>query len=760
MIELALVAALALGSPVGEGSVHGIIVSDRGDPVGGVRVELRSQRRVVWSDETGAYAFEGVEPGEHEIRFSRFAFEPLQLSVTVPETSTLNLDVELQTRFVVLPEISVRASRAFDPRPIGSRGLPELGSRAISSSAMTWGAFVPYPDALTPLRTVPGVDLDEESPTQFHVRGGSADENLILLDGAPVYNGNHTSGILSAVNPDAVERLDIHTGVMPARFGGRLSSVVDIETIDSAAEQSRLRGGIGIPDARLGIAAPLPFRSGSAYVSGRRTTYDVIGRSDLGGNASGFEDALGKVALDLLQGRLRVTSMNAENWYSALADPSLEDAVIEDLSFDPTNSTRWSSRTDAVSWSRVADSGSEIDLRYWRATTRSTIEWGPIAEQRKLSNVLKHTGLAGETAWSRPSGVGRFGASVEWFESSYENWLEDTRFSPSLLRLEGHPMVVSSHIEYRWIPRNRWIFTNGLRAAHIERHGVVFEPRFSAHYRPRSWLTLSAGYGRTHQFVQSLANEESLLTRAFSVAPLVASDRDGTPVSRADQWTMGFETRLAEHFLLTVDGYVKRLDDLVLVAPSTREPFAIDEFTVGTGRAHGVSTALAYRGRRVEAETLVEWGAARRSGGGQTYAPRFERRRSLAIAAVYRVLPSTTVRAAFQASAGVPTSAVMFDGFDWEVFDQLSGEVELLGTPLRADSSVNAERLPTYTRLDLGVRKEWRIGGVDALATRLDVLNVLNRSNTVGLQRDEAGVATRDLHLSPISVLVGIDWRF
>lgn len=760
MIELALMAALALGPPGGEGAVRGIVTSDRGDPVVGVRVEIRSQRRVAWSDESGAYAFEGVAPGEHELRFSRFAFEPLRLVVTIPESSTLSLDVELRTRFVVLPEISVHASRLFSPRPIGSRGLPEVGSREILSNAMTWGAFVAYPDALAPLRTVPGIDLDEESPSQFHVRGGSADENLILLDGAPVYNGNHTSGILSAVNPDAVRRFDIHTGVIPARFGGRLSSVVDIEAVGAEPSDRELRGGIGIPDARVGFETPIPILSGSAYIGGRRTTYDVLGHGDRNRNTSGFEDALGKVALDLFDGRLQVTSLNAENWYAALADPSFEDVALDSFAVDVTNSTRWSSRTDAVSWSRLADSGSEVELRFWRASTRSTIEWGTPGEQRALGNVLKHTGFAADAGWNRAWGVGRVGATVEWFESSYTASLEDADSLPDTPRFHGQPLIVSSYFEHQWIPRDRWILNNGLRAVYIERHGMAFEPRLSAHYRPRAGLTLSAGYGRTHQFVQSLANEESLLTRAFSVAPLVAADRHGVPVSRADQWTAGIEMTLAEYMLLTVDGYAKRLDDLVLVAPSTPEPFATDAVTIGTGSARGVSTALAYRGPRVDAEAVVEWGAARRRGGGRSYAPRFERRRSMAIAAGYRVLPSTTIRAAFQASSGLPTSVLAFDGFDWEVFDQVSGEVELLGTPRRTGESLNDERLPVYTRLDLGVRKEWRIAGVDAVATRFDVLNVLNRRNTVGLQLDETGSGARELRLSPIQVLVGVDWRF
>ena len=218
MIVYALIAVTALGSPGGDGSVRGTVVSDQHEPVAGVQVEVPAQNRVTWSDADGRYELGNLAPGEHEIRFTRFAYDPLTLTVTVPAGHALDLDVRMRTRFVVQPGISVLAALP-DGRPpdILSGGLPEVGSREIPIDVAWSSPLVGQPDVLATLRTMAGIDLAEETATQVHVRGGSADQNLVLLDGAPIYNGYHTSGILSAVSPDAVSGMVVHTGVIPAR---------------------------------------------------------------------------------------------------------------------------------------------------------------------------------------------------------------------------------------------------------------------------------------------------------------------------------------------------------------------------------------------------------------------------------------------------------------------------------------------------------------------------------------------------------------
>ena len=768
MIEFALIAVTALGTPGGDGSVRGTILSDQLEPVAGVQVELPDQNRITWSDAAGRYELGDLEPGEHEIRFTRFAYDPLTVTVTVPTGRALDLDVRLRTRFVVQPGISVLAAIAETRRPdFLSGGLPEVGSREIPVEVVWSSPLVGQPDVLSTLRTVPGIDLAEESPTQVHVRGGSADQNLVLLDGAPVYNGYHNSGILSAVSPDAISGMVVHTGVMPARYGGRLSSVVDLRTRAPAGEGVRVQGGAGVPDVRLAVQAPLPGESGGVLLAGRRTTYDLIRRGYARGTEdSGFEDVLGKLELGLLGGTFSVVALHTDNWLSSSAGMTEgEDVSIRFPEGFPDlhNSVGWSTGTDAFTWSRSREGGPEVVFKLFRSASRSNIEWGSLDEGHRMHSRLVHWGGSGELAWRGASSEGRAGVAVDRLSTDYRTARSLIGAqSPTEYELAARPTIVASYVERRWIPWDHWLVNGGLRAIHLEGEGVAFEPRLSAHYRPSERVTVSAGFGRVHQVLQSLTNEESLLNAAYAVEPLVAAGPGGVPLARSDQVAAAIETRLAHRLRLTLDGYIRWMEDLVLVAPATIDPYATAGFDRGRGAARGLGAELIYEGGRLEARAVADWSSARRSVGEVTYHPRFERPRSMALEAAYRVFQGTRLTSAFQLAAGQPTS-LLESGFDWEVFDQLTGEVEFRGTPTRVAGPLNSERLPPYARLDLGLRREWRVEGRGPdgmITTYLDVLNVLDHRNVVGRQTSPAGATAQPLVLMPRSLLFGLEWRF
>jgi hypothetical protein len=768
MIEFALIAVTALGSPGGDGSVRGTVLSDQHEPVAGVQIEVPAQNRVTWSDADGRYELPGLDPGEHEIRFTRFAYDPLTLTVTVSPGRTLDLDVRLRTRFVVQPGISVLAELP-DGRPphILSSGLPEVGSREIPIDAAWSSPLVGQPDVLGTLRTIGGVDLAEESATQVHVRGGSADQNLVLLDGAPIYNGYHTSGILSAVSPDAVSQMVVHTGVMPARHGGRLSSVVDLRTRRPTLEGFQVNGGLGVPDVRLAVQAPLSGRAGGVLLAGRRTTYDLVRRGYARGTEdSGFEDVLGKAELGLLGGTFSALALHTDNWLSSSAGRAEGEAVpirFPEGFPDLHNSVGWSTGTDAFTWTRATEGGSGIELKIFRAAYHSNIEWGDVDEGHRMYSRLVHWGGSGEFVWEGGSSEGRAGLAVERLSTSYHtagSFRES--LATSSYALDARPTIVTSWIERRWIPRDHWLVNGGLRTIHVEGSGFGLEPRISAHYRPGDRVTVSAGFGRVHQILQSLANDESLLNAAYAVEPLIAAGTGGVPRARSDQIAAAIETSFSRNLRLIVDGYVRWMEDLVLVATSTTDPYATAGFDRGRGTARGIGAEVAYHGDRLDARAVADWSSVRRSVGDVTYHPRFERRRALAMEAVVRIFRGTSLTSDVQLAAGQPTSP-LDGGFDWEIFDQLTGEVEFRGTPSRVQGTLNGERLPPYARLDLGLRREWRVGGRvpdGALTTYLEVLNVLDHENVLGRQVSSSGGPARPLVLMPRSLLFGVEWRF
>src|ERR1019366_8181980 len=131
-------------------------------------------------------------------------------------------------------------------------------------------------DIMKTLQLLPGIKSAGEGNSGFYVRGGGADQNLILLDEAPVYNASHLLGFFSTFNSDAIKDITLYKGGMPAQYGGRLSSVVDIKMKDGNTKDYEVNGGIGLISSRLNIEGPIVKDNGSFIISGRRTYADMF----------------------------------------------------------------------------------------------------------------------------------------------------------------------------------------------------------------------------------------------------------------------------------------------------------------------------------------------------------------------------------------------------------------------------------------------------------------------------------------------------
>jgi hypothetical protein len=769
MTTAAWITLVAAASGPVLGSVHGTVRSEgTGEALAGVRVSVVSSSAEALSDASGTYSLGDLPSGRHLLRFSQFGYHDLTVEVTVPDGENLELDVRLRPRPIAVPPISVFAGPDGLEESSRSLGLLPPGARTL---AVGGDPLTNEQDALLALETMPGVDIPEESPTGFHVRGGSADQNQLLVDGVPVYNAYHTSGVFTGINPDAVAAVALHAGALPARYGGRLSSVVELRTRRPGAAGFELRGGVGPADVRTTVETDLPG-GGGALVAGRRTTYDWLKRGAYDRAASSaFDEMLTRVSLPALGGEIDFLALHGTNGLSFFNEPQADDAA------PPTryNRVRWTTDTDAVTWKWGTEEGATAQVSAWRAGTDTRGEWEAAGERMWLDHELTHLGLQVGAARTRPWGSLGFGIGAEHLSTSYVTRLIATQDLPQVnLDDDNQPDVAAratfdtattswtGYVDHQWIPHDRWLVDNGVRAVLGAGGGLDLEPRASVHYRPTAQVTLAAGYARMHQYAQSLRNEESILNAAFAFDPLVSAADPRVPVGRSDQVTASARFDVTEGLRLELEGYARRLDGLLLVAPATSHPFAIDSVEHGTGTAKGLGAALIYRGRTTDIDVIGDWASATRRTDELVYHPTFERKRSIAAAVARRLGSKTAVRTAFRAAAGRPTSGLQ-GGFQWEPFDPFTGEIEVGGTPIRRDGELNREKLPAYARLDLGVRRAWHVSllGIEGeLVTWLDVLNLLGRRNVVALTERPGLGGWEALRLSDTSVAFGAYWRF
>jgi hypothetical protein len=263
-----------------------------------------------------------------------------------------------------------------------------------------------------------------------------------------------------------------------------------------------------------------------------------------------------------------------------------------------------------------------------------------------------------------------------------------------------------------------------------------------------------------HQYSQSLRNEESVLATILGPDLLVAYGAAGVPIARADEIAASATFSLDEHTRLDLDWYARALSGLVLVAPTTGEPFATGDFAVGSGHAWGGSASVERRLDRLSVQGSWALGEVTRKTADAHYHPSFAPGQSLSVAAAYRLGTSTRLRSAVWASSGRVTTPIG-DDIGWDTRDAFSGARELSGTPEHTVGPLSATSVPTFLRIDFGLRHAMPVGHSGVTLTGFaDVNNALARENVTTYVASDGTGRRHALVMLPCSVLVGVEWKY
>ncbi|MBK8498518.1 MAG: TonB-dependent receptor [Flavobacteriales bacterium] len=240
-----------------------------GEALIGANVYVKETMRGTATNVYGYYVL-NIEPGTHTIVMSFVGFEDNVQVLDVQ--SDLKLNIEAKPGSIVVEEVEIVGERSKANTEGTQMGTVDLDVQRLS----TLPALLGEVDILKTIQFLPGVKSNGEGNSGFYVRGGGPDQNLILLDNATVYNASHLFGFFSVFNADAVKNIELIKGGMPANYGGRISSVLDINMKEGNDKGFHGQGGIGLISSRLTLEGPLVKDRGSFIVSGRRTYIDVL----------------------------------------------------------------------------------------------------------------------------------------------------------------------------------------------------------------------------------------------------------------------------------------------------------------------------------------------------------------------------------------------------------------------------------------------------------------------------------------------------
>ena len=271
ILALALATSLAQSVVAQDFTLSGrVIDANTGEYILGATVIVDGATMGTASNTYGFYSL-SLPAGEHRLNCSFIGYQTETQQVSL--SSDQALDFELKTNVIAVAAAEVEADKSANTEST-DLGKVTVGVETIKSLPALLGEV----DVLKVIQFLPGIQSAGEGNSGFYVRGGGPDQNLVLVDDAVVYNASHLFGFFSVFNPDAVKDIDVTKGTMPARFGGRVSSVLDIGLKEGNARKTVVSGGLGLISSRLTVEAPIVEDTASFIISGRRTYIDVLAK--------------------------------------------------------------------------------------------------------------------------------------------------------------------------------------------------------------------------------------------------------------------------------------------------------------------------------------------------------------------------------------------------------------------------------------------------------------------------------------------------
>ena len=652
-------------------------------------------------------------------------------------------------------------------------------------------AFLGEVDVLKTLQLLPGVQSGNEGTSGIYVRGGGPDQNLILLDGVPVYNASHLFGFFSVFNADAINNVQLIKGGFPARYGGRLSSVIDISMKEGNMKQFHGEGSIGLVASKLTLEGPLFKEKTSFIVSGRRTYIDLLSRPLIRASSDGqgtggyyFYDLNAKVNHRFSNNdRVYLSAYMGNDRFFARASDTYQEQGIE-LEDGFGAGLNWGNVTSALRWNHVFNNKlfSNLTLTYsrYKFNIDNEFTFQYVQDGEKISNrgtVRYNSGINDLAAkidfdyLPSPDHYIRYGANViqhRFNPGAFSVFDDDQEFpiDTTLNSTAYRATELALYVEDDWQVNNRFKVNLGLHASGFHVGNTFYQslqPRVATRYLVSDQLSLKASYARMTQYIHLLTNSGiGLPTDLWVPATEVV------PPQQSHQIAIGAARTYRDRYEISLEGYYKTMNNVIEYkeGASFAEPGRDWQTLVEVGNGTSYGTELLLQ-KKVGKTTgwlgyTLSWTNRQFANlnFGRAFPYKYDRRHDASLALVHqwkenREFSFTWVygtgnaisipRAIYSSQEGGTPSSFFPNSLN-------SGEVYYYGER-------NSYRMTSYHRLDASVtfRKQTRWGQRSWV---FGVYNAYNRKNPFFIYYDGFGEVRSFKQFSLFPVIPSISYRF
>jgi len=573
-------------------------------------------------------------------------------------------------------------------------------------------------DLLRSLQLLPGVQTAGEGTTGLFVRGGSADQNLVQLDGAPIYNPSHFFGFFSVFNPDALDQVELYKGNMPASFGGRLSSLIDVSLREGNNQKIHGEGGIGTISSRFTLDGPLFSDKSTFVISGRRTYADVFlklsSNPDINSNKLNFHDLSGKLSFKLSErDKLTVSSYQGSDF----------------LGLDDEFGLGWTNWISSANWSRNITENLFFDLQGYHSIYNYKVGFDDPDNGFEWNNKLSESGLKGNLTYIKDESLQAYAgihsqmyyfapirleptpdSNIQRIATSPKSGLLTSVFAGATYEISPK---LSTEVGVRWGLYNQvgkgidYSYAGGIPDPKVDVIDSVkykafenikfyqgLEPRVAFRYLIKEELSIKAAYNRNFQYVQIASNSSAGL-------PIDRWLLAGTyvPPIRSDQVSLGvFRNFDSNRWEFSVEGYYKNFKNIIDLRNGAQILFTDrveTEILTGNGWAYGTEFLLRKNMGKTTGWLAYTWSRSWRKTPGVSegfkYNPRYDRPHDLTLVLNHEFSSAWSAGVTFIYTTG---QAVSFP----------SGIYEVDGQDVAYYSNYrNEDRFPAYHRMDASV---------------------------------------------------------
>ena len=718
-----------------------VVETSSGEPLSYANVVIKSNRSGTTTNVDGFFTLYGIPADTSIIQFSYVGYQIKE--VPFKSFSGTNIKVELEPTVTSLNEVVVQA-QANNYINV-QEGISTV---RLSTKQITTLPSVGEVDIFRSLQLLPGVSGTNESSSGLYVRGGTPDQNLVLLDGMTVYKVDHFFGFFSAFNANAIKDVRLYKGAFPAKYGGRTSGVVDLTGKTGSFEKFSGNAGVNFLSANASVEIPIAKKF-SILLAGRRSYTDVI-QSDLYKNITGifidedqqfrnldfntvepdfyFYDWNAKISFRPSdKDMISLSTYNGRDFLDQSRDLL---RVIDfgggieprNASINVTEKTNWGNKAGSLKWSRQWNSkwysnllvaGSEYFSNYdIRGVFQLTIpDLDSLVNEIKLkaietNRVRDYSFMLDNDLRLSEKHELSFGAAHTITSIDYSAIRDD---SISILESDQKSYYSSLYAADTWSPISKLSIEAGLRASYYEMtDDFLWSPRVSISYQMSSKIKFKAAYGLHYQFVNRIINET--ITEGSRDFWLLA-DGDLVNVSSATHYVFGtsYETN---GWLFDVEGYWKELGGLSEFSLQFRsnEDFDPQElFFTGDGTAQGVEFLIQKKSGQYSGWLAYTLGQVVHTfqdlNDGDAFYALHDQRHEIKLVNSYDI-GDWSIAANFIFGSGKPFSQP--DGF--YTIEQLNGDdLQFISVGKK-----NGSRIPAYHRLDISAHHRFPIGKAKA----------------------------------------------